>query len=93
MEVFRRQGIIQDELYFSDFKEYCSNHPEIRNLPENIKQYRYDLLEDFRKKTINQIREERYALINNNEEAKKRSENKEEEKNKNKNNDKKQALT
>ena len=55
---------MQEELYFIDYKDYCSLHPEIRNLPEDIKKYRYDLLEDFRKKTIEQIKEQRNLKMN-----------------------------
>ena len=40
-------------------------------MPEEIKKYRYDLLEDFRKKTIEQIKEQRNLLINKNEEKNK----------------------
>ena len=40
-------------------------HPEIRNLPEDIKKYRYKLLEEFRQKTIDQIKEQRNLIIEN----------------------------
>ena len=83
MEACRRQGIIQNELYYIDYKDYCNNHPEISKLPEDIKKYRYNLLENLRKKTINQIREERLSMINKTEETNKTCDTKEEDNNKN----------
>ena len=63
LEVCKTNGIQVDELYFIDYKEYLSKHPEISSLPEDIKQYRFNLLERLRLKTIKMIKEKRQELI------------------------------
>ena len=57
LKICRSNGILIDELYYTDFKDYCELHPELTNLPGDMKKYRYDLIENFREKTINQIKE------------------------------------
>ena len=52
LEACRITGVLPEELYFVDYKEYLSYHPEISNLPEDIKKYRFNLLEKLRQKTI-----------------------------------------
>ena len=64
LEVCKTNGIQVDELYFIDYKEYLSKHPEISSLPEDIKRYRFNLLERLRLKTIKMIKEKRNELIN-----------------------------
>ena len=64
LEVCKTNGIQVDELYFIDYKEYLSKHPEISSLPEDIKRYRFNLLERLRLKTIKMIKEKRNDLIN-----------------------------
>ena len=64
MQICRSYGILSEELYYIDYKDYCALHPEISSLPNDIKKYRYDLLEEFRKKTIEQIKEQRSNIIN-----------------------------
>ena len=63
LKICRSNGILIDELYYTDFKDYCELHPELTNLPGDMKKYRYDLIENFREKTINQIKEERRKLM------------------------------
>ena len=63
LEACRINGIIPEELYYVDYKEYLSIHPEITNLPEDIKKYRFNLLEKLRQKSIQTIKEKRNELI------------------------------
>ena len=70
LKACRINGVLPEELFYMDYKEYLSVHPEITNLPEDIKKYRYDLLENFRQKTIDQIKEQRNLKINNENENK-----------------------
>ena len=64
LEVCKTNGIQPYELYYIDYKEYLSKHPEISSLPEDIKRYRFNLLERLRLKTIKMIKEKRKELIN-----------------------------
>ena len=64
LEVCKTNGIQPYELYYIDYKEYLSKHPEISSLPEDIKRYRFNLLERLRLKTIKIIKEKRKELIN-----------------------------
>ena len=57
------KGVLPNELYYIDYKEYLDSHLEISNLPEDIKKYRFNLLERLRLKTIKMVREKRYELI------------------------------
>ena len=63
LEACRINGVLPEELYYVDYKEYLSSHPEITNLPEDIKKYRFNLLEKLRLKTIKMIKKERNELI------------------------------
>ena len=64
LEVCKTNGIEPYELYYIDYKEYLSKHPEISSLPDDIKRYRFNLLERLRLKTIKMIKEKRKELIN-----------------------------
>ena len=63
LEVCRTNGVLPEELYYIEYKDYLSVHPEISSLPEDIKKYRFNLLERLRLKTIKMVREKRYELI------------------------------
>ena len=63
LEVCRINGVLPEELYYIEYKDYLSAHPEISNLPEDIKQYRFNLLEKLRQKTIKMIKVKRRELI------------------------------
>ena len=63
LEVCKTNGIQPYELYYIDYKEYLSKHPEISSLPEDIKRYRFNLLERLRLKTIKMIKEKRKELM------------------------------
>ena len=63
LEACRITGVLPEELYFVDYKEYLSYHPEITNLPEDIKKYRFNLLEKLRQKTIKMVKAKRKELI------------------------------
>ena len=63
LEACRINGVLPEELYYTDYREYLSVHPEITNLPEDIKKYRFNLLEKLRQKTIKMIKEKRNELI------------------------------
>lgn len=59
------KGVLPSELYFTNFKEYLSSHPEISNLPEDVKKYRFNLLERLRLKTLQMVKDKRDELIKN----------------------------
>ena len=61
--VCRMNGILPEELYYVDYKDYLSSHPEISNLPEEVKQFRFKLLEKLRQKNIKMIKERRKEFI------------------------------
>jgi len=61
--VCRMNGILPEELYYVDYKDYLSAHPEITNLPEEVKQFRFKLLEKLRLKNIKMIKERRREFI------------------------------
>ena len=63
LEVCRTNGVLPEELYYIEYKDYLSAHPEISNLPEDIKKYRFNLLEKLRQKTIKMIKAKRKELI------------------------------
>ena len=63
IKVCKTNGIEPNELYFIDYSEYLNKHPEISNLPDDIKKYRFHLIERFRLKTIKMIKEKRQELI------------------------------
>ena len=63
LEVCRTNGVLPEELYYIEYKDYLSVHPEISNLPEDIKKYRFNLLEQLRQKTIKMIKDKRKELI------------------------------
>ena len=63
-----------EELYYMDYREYLSIHPEITNLPDDIKHYRFNLLEKLRQKTIGMIKTKRKELIEEQENEKELSE-------------------
>ena len=78
LEACRINGVLPEELYFTDYREYLSVHPEITNLPEDIKKYRFNLLEKLRQKTIKMIKEKRKELIEKEEKEKQKENNREE---------------
>ena len=63
LKACRINGVLPEELFYMDYKEYLSVHPEITNLPEDIKKYRFNLLEKLRQKTIRMIKAKRKELI------------------------------
>ena len=66
LKVCEKNGVLPEELYHIGYKEYLSIHPEISNLPDDIKRYRFNLLEQLRLKTIKMIKEKRKELIESN---------------------------
>ena len=63
LQACRIKGILPEELYYVEYKDYLSAHPEITNLPEDIKKYRFKLLEKLRQKSIEIIKVKRKELI------------------------------
>ena len=63
IKVCQTNGIEPNELYYLDYSEYLSKHPEISNLPDDIKRYRFHLIDRFRLKTIKMIKDKRQELI------------------------------
>ena len=74
LQVCKQNGIVPEELYYMDYREYLSIHPEITNLPDDIKHYRFNLLEKLRQKTIGMIKTKRKELIEEQENEKELSE-------------------
>ena len=66
LKVCEKNGVLPEELYHIGYREYLSIHPEISNLPDDIKRYRFNLLEQLRLKTIKMIKEKRKELIESN---------------------------
>ena len=64
LKACRTNGVIPEELYHIDYKQYLSVHPEISSLPEEIKRYRFNLLEKLRLKKIKLVKDKRTELIN-----------------------------
>ena len=64
LKACRTNGVIPEELYHIDYKQYLSVHPEISSLPEEIKRYRFNLLEKLRLKKIKLVKDKRSELIN-----------------------------
>jgi hypothetical protein len=58
-------GVLPDELYFINYNKYVSVHPEISYLPDDVKRYRFNLLEKIRLKTIEKIKKKRNEIIKN----------------------------
>ena len=58
-------GVLPDELYFINYNKYVSVHPEISYLPDDVKRYRFNLLEKIRLKTIEKIKKKRNEIIQN----------------------------
>ena len=63
IEACNRLGINPSDLYFIDFQSFMVSHPELRNLPRQLQQFRYDHVERLRKETLALVKGEREKLI------------------------------
>ena len=86
LEACRKLGIDPLELYSISLEEYKAKNPESRNLPKEILDMRYEAIENYRNKSIDDAKELRAKII---EEEEKKKENNNENKNEEKNNEEK----
>ena len=70
LEACRQLGIIPSELYFQDFETYVKLNPEVIGLPKDIQKIRFDNIDNYRKETIEMVKEQREKIINTLEEKK-----------------------
>ena len=66
----KQLGINPSELYCISIEEYKNQNPEYKSLPKDILDMRYEAVENFRNKSIDQAKEARNKIIE--EEGKKR---------------------
>ena len=71
LEACRKLGIDPLELYSISLEEYKAKNPESRNLPKEILDMRYEAIENYRNKSIDDAKELRAKIIEE-EEKKKR---------------------
>ena len=57
-------GIDPSELYQISMDEFKLLNPDVRHLPQDMIQFRYDAEEKYRNDSINQVKEERNKIIN-----------------------------
>ena len=70
LKACRQLGIIPSELYFQDFETYVKLNPEVIGLPKDIQKIRFDNIDNYRKETIEMVKEQREKIINTLEEKK-----------------------
>ena len=58
------QGVTEVDLLFISFEDYIKTHPESKNLPKEFQQERYDNYEQNRKDLIEELKELRNNLKN-----------------------------
>ena len=63
LEACTQLGVSPDELYFRSFPEFVAIHPEVLFIEKELQRYRYDKMEEYRKKTISVVKEKRNQLI------------------------------
>ena len=64
LEACRQLGILPEELFFQDFETYIKLNPEVIGLPKDIQKIRFDNIDNYRKETINMVKEQRMLIIN-----------------------------
>ena len=77
-------GIDPSELYQLTLEEFKLVNPDVRYLPQDMIKFRYEAEEKYRNDSINQVKEERQKIIEEEEKKneEKKNENEKEEKNK-----------
>ena len=73
LEACRQLGIIPNELYFQDFETYVKLNPEVIGLPKDIQKLRFENIDNYRKETIQMVKEQREKIINNQKEKEENS--------------------
>ena len=63
VEAISSLGIVHDDLYKKSFEQFKEENKDIKELPKKLQKYRYDSLENFRKKTVEEVKEQRYKII------------------------------
>ena len=91
LEACLHLGVDPTELYQLNMNEFKKKYPEVKGLDKDLLKFRYESEENFRKETINQVKEERKVIIESEnkkkEEESKKKEN-EDQNNKDEQNDK-----
>ncbi len=65
LEALNLLGIEPQKLYYTTFKEFFENHPELKVLDKYLQEYRYQHHEEKRLNRIKMATEKRSELINN----------------------------
>ena len=63
LEACKMLGVEPGELYYIPIEAFKEQHPDMKRLPNDLQQYRYDQFEKFRNDTINQVKEARNNII------------------------------
>ena len=78
LEACYRLGIQPSELYQISLEDFKLMYPDVRSLPKDLQDMRYEANEKFRNDSIDQVKEERSKII---EEMEKKEKDKQEQKN------------
>ena len=63
LEACKMLGVDPIEMYYIPFEEFKERNPDMKKLPSDLQQYRYDQFEKFRNETIAQVKEARQGII------------------------------
>ena len=69
----KQLGINPSELYCIPLEEYKNQNPEDKNLPKDILDMKYEAIENYRNKSIEQAKEARNKIIEEEEKKKRRT--------------------
>ena len=83
LEACYRLGIAPSELYQITLEDYKIIYPDVRSLPKELQDMRYDAAEKYRNDSIEQVKEERNKIIEELEKKEQEEKEKEEQKNEN----------
>ena len=65
IEAINLLGYDIKQLYYISFEEYIKKHPELKNVSDELKEKRYNMYEEKRKKKINEAKMKREEIIEN----------------------------
>ena len=57
-------GILQSELFSFSMEEFEKLHPDVKSLPDDIKELRFEAVEKYRKESIQLAIDQREKIIN-----------------------------
>ena len=63
IEAIESLGVNKKDLYQISFQKFKSQNSDVQELPKELQKFRYDSLENFRNKTINEVKEKRQNII------------------------------